>query len=31
LRCGEKKTVKNRVLLLASKNNNKKKRQPTEA
>jgi hypothetical protein len=29
--CGEKKTVKNRVLLLASKKNNKKKRQPTEA
>jgi hypothetical protein len=28
---GEKKTVKNRVLLLASKNDNKKKRQPTEA
>jgi hypothetical protein len=29
--CGEKKTVKNRVLLLASKKNNKKKRQLTEA
>jgi hypothetical protein len=31
LQCGEKKIVKNRVLLLAFKNNNKKKRQHAEA